>query len=47
MNQKKINGIIIDWKLKRITPEEAMQRIHKENNVLVEGVPKSDEVRRK
>lgn len=33
MNQEELNQIIIDWKLKRIKAEEAMQRIHDGNNV--------------
>lgn len=35
MDQKKLNQIIIDWKTKRITPEEAMERVHRLNNLEV------------
>ncbi|HEC66526.1 MAG TPA: hypothetical protein ENI23_14660 [bacterium] len=30
---EKLSRIIIDWKTKKITSEEAMQRVHKLNNV--------------
>lgn len=30
---KQLNKIIIDWKTKRITPDEAMEKVHRVNNL--------------
>ncbi len=33
MNQEKLSRIIIDWKTEEINPEQAMQRVHRLNNL--------------